>query len=842
MTMMGGSLGDATLGLRASLKELNKNLKTAQGKMKGAVGKMQGLANGLKLGAAGAGVAIAGIGVKAVASAAEFEKGMREVNTLVGGDESAFKQLQSDTLAFSKEMGLATDKAVPGLYQAISSGVPPENVFQFMEESARAAIGGSAELSDVIGVTTAILKGYGEEMTEAAKVQDLLQKTVQLGVTTMPELAANMGKVTPLAAALGVPIEELTGAMATLTGVTGNTAEVSTQLRATYQAFVKPTKEMGEALNAVAKDLKAQGKLTSGPLVDAWEDLDKQLKDSGKRYQALQKEQDELDTSTKEGKARYRELGQEIKNMAPGLKDLEEQFIKASAALGPSIVQTLGFQDALAMVAGTAEGDTAALGKMLGSVEAISAALALTGPQAETYTEKVEAMAEAGGAAQAAFDEMEKSTSRLWAKFKTTLSVELIKLGQKLLPIVTKVLTKDVMPAFERLTKWFSENEGNIKGWFKKVWAIASPILDGFKTGFKLIVDFLVNNKPVLFAIIAALGALIITSLGPVSLAMLAIFGLISAVGLLKKHWGTIVAFFKGLLDKVVGFFKTNWDKILAIIFPIPGIAILVVRNWGKIVGIVKGLLLKVVGLFRNNWKLILGVIFPVFGLAQLIIKHWGKIKEKVSEILGAVFGFFGDLWSDITGWFTSNPLTNLISDSWGKITEAVGGIFEDVWKTVGGWLDDIVGLADTAVSKIIGFFNGIGEGIAGAFRSGLNAVIKALNKALGVAAELVIKIKGALDKIPGPNPAGNFLLDVSAKLREGIPTLALGGIVDQPTLAMLGESGPEAVIPLPNAGMVGKGTTIIVEGPIYGFDDFAAKVQEAMLLGARRGRQDLLR
>ena len=765
MTMMGGSLGDATLGLRASLKEFNKNLKTAQGKMKGAVGKMQGLANGLKLGAGAAGVAVAGIGIKAVISATEFEKGMREVNTLIGGDESAFKQLQSDTLAFSKEMGLATDKAVPGLYQAISAGVPPENVFQFMEESAKAAIGGSAELSDVIGVTTSILKGYGEEMT---------------------------------------------GAMATLTGVTGNTAEVSTQLRATYQAFLKPTKEMGDAISTVAAKLEKQGKLVEGPLVDGWRnalaieekagdelsalgaqikaakagtgDYEAALGDMNKslatakgalagqktatkklrlKLKALKKSEDaseesvaaleasilaseqaeidakvsvdELKTSLGTFRAEggltstaVKELEAAYKAQEKAVKGAHKGTREAAAALGPAIVKTLGFQDALSQVAASAGGNTAELGKMLGSVEAISAALALTGPQAETYTEKVEAMSGAGGAAKAAFDEMEKSTSRLWAKFKTTLNVELIKLGQKLLPIVTKVLTDDVMPAFERLMAWFSDNEENIKGWFKKVWAIASPILDGFKT----IVDFLVNNKPVLFAIIAALGALIVTSLGPVSLAMLAIFGLISAVGLIKKHWDTIVGFFKGILDKVVGFFKTNWDKMLAIIFPIPGIAILVFRNWGKIV--------EVVNTIWNN------VYSTVTGWIDAIVEFVKELPGRIMEIIQKIPSMVGNVIKDIP----------VIGDAVGAVGGAVGGV-------VGG---------------VKGIFGG-----------------------------------------------------------------EHGGIVTGPTLALLGEAGPEAVIPLPNAGMVSNGTTIIVEGPIYGFDDFAAKVQEATLLGARRGRQDLL-
>ena len=66
------------------------------------------------------------------------------------------------------------------------------------------------------------------------------------------------------------------------------------------------------------------------------------------------------------------------------------------------------------------------------------------------------------------------------------------------------------------------------------------------------------------------------------------------------------------------------------------------------------------------------------------------------------------------------------------------------------------------------------------------------------------------------------------------IPSLAAGGIVTSPTLAMIGERGPEAVVPLGRGGA--GGITINILGPTYGFDDFEERVTEAIQDGVRRG------
>ena len=118
-----------------------------------------------------------------------------------------------------------------------------------LEIAAKAAKAGNAETSEAVKMLSAVTKGYGDTSAEAVgKAADLAFETVKLGQTSFPELASSMGAVIPLASTLKVSQEELFGAMATLTGVTGGTAEVTTQLKATMQGFMSPSTEMSEAL------------------------------------------------------------------------------------------------------------------------------------------------------------------------------------------------------------------------------------------------------------------------------------------------------------------------------------------------------------------------------------------------------------------------------------------------------------------------------------------------------------------------------------------------------------------------------------------------------------------
>jgi TP901 family phage tail tape measure protein len=194
--------------------------------------------------------AAAAIGGKALHSAVEFEKQMANVGTLLDGDvKSKMVSLGENVKNISKEMGISTEVLTDGLYNVISAFGETEESMKILEVASKGAAAGNATVTDAVNLLSAVTKGYGDTSVEAAnKASDLAFLAVKLGQTTFPELASAMGKVIPLASTMKVSQEELFGAMATLTGVTGGTAEVTTQLRSTLQAFLQPSKGMTEAL------------------------------------------------------------------------------------------------------------------------------------------------------------------------------------------------------------------------------------------------------------------------------------------------------------------------------------------------------------------------------------------------------------------------------------------------------------------------------------------------------------------------------------------------------------------------------------------------------------------
>ena len=70
----------------------------------------------------------------------------------------------------------------------------------------------------------------------------------------------------------------------------------------------------------------------------------------------------------------------------------------------------------------------------------------------------------------------------------------------------------------------------------------------------------------------------------------------------------------------------------------------------------------------------------------------------------------------------------------------------------------------------------------------------------------------------------------------DDIPGFARGGIVTGPTLARLGEAGPEAVVPLSGKVGMGGNLTILFQGDVYGGEDFGDRVRDAVDEATRRG------
>ena len=221
----------AIRGVRGQVKGLSGDAKLAAGNAARNVGKI----------AAGAAVAVAGIAIASGKMAADFQANMANVGTLLGSEGSdRVKALGEDVKRMSVETGKSLEDLTGGLYQVVSAFGDTADTSAILETAAKASTAGLATTEDAVNLLSAVTKGYGDTSAEAvAHASDLAFQTVKLGQTTFPELAGAMGKTIPLAATLGVNVNELFGEFATLTGVTGNTDEVATQLQGTLTGLVK---------------------------------------------------------------------------------------------------------------------------------------------------------------------------------------------------------------------------------------------------------------------------------------------------------------------------------------------------------------------------------------------------------------------------------------------------------------------------------------------------------------------------------------------------------------------------------------------------------------------------
>lgn len=212
------------------------------------------------------------------AESRSFGGAMAAANTMAGKSGDDFAKLKEQVAELSHEVPVARDELANGLYQVISNGVPEDNWITFLNKSARASVGGIADLGETVKVTSTIIKNYGLDWDAAGSIQDKIQLTAKNGVTSFEQLAQALPRVTSQASTLGVSIDELMATFSTLTGVSGNTAEVSTQLAAIFTALIKPSSEAAEMAQQMGIQFDAASIKAAGGMEQFLVSLDKSVK------------------------------------------------------------------------------------------------------------------------------------------------------------------------------------------------------------------------------------------------------------------------------------------------------------------------------------------------------------------------------------------------------------------------------------------------------------------------------------------------------------------------------------------------------------------------------------
>ena len=267
----------ATKQTAAQMDQLKNKAKGAQGQLDNTAGSAKGAgAAAAFLGKASKGAVP---GVAALGTALKAALGpIAVLTTAAGALTSAFSTLAQQDFAEAKVRSLGVDsekltKQLAGVsrelagqasvteltsaaYDVASAGfTDAAAAANILKAASQGATGGFSDINTVGDATTSVLNAYGLEADKAAKLVDGFIQTQNDGKIVIGQYAANIAKVAPVAAALGVPLEEVNAAVAQITAG-GQGAEVTFTALKTAFAQVAAGK-VGEEFKAFGVEINA---------------------------------------------------------------------------------------------------------------------------------------------------------------------------------------------------------------------------------------------------------------------------------------------------------------------------------------------------------------------------------------------------------------------------------------------------------------------------------------------------------------------------------------------------------------------------------------------------------
>lgn len=676
-----GTLGVATLDTSVDLTGLDKGLTDADSRSRtvfGGMGSAAGSAfaavgTAAVTGAAVAGAAVIGFGAKATTAFIDFQSGMNEVFTLMPGASAEAMGAMSDGVKdLARDFGVMPEEVIPALYQSLSAGVPPDNVFSFLETANKAAIGGVTDLETAVDGISSVVNAYGSDVMDAAHASDVMFTTVRLGKTDFGQLSASLFNVIPTASALGVSFEDVGAAMATVTAQGVPTSVATTQLR---QLLVELSKSGGKA--------------------------------------------------------------------ASTFEDMAGSSFKEFIASGGNV------QDALQLMEQAAADSGVGLQDMFGSVEAGNAALALTGANADTFSDALEEMQNAAGATDGAFEQMDGGLNRSIERMKAFGQTVLLDVGEALspligivlslaeaaLPKIQEVLNGTVIPAIQTVAGLFrsfflnlEEGMSPIDSFIEAIWDIApQPVLDAlvnlrdnifpaitewFQTSVQPIIDAVagfVSWKDVLIALGVAIGAAVlpvvislVTAIASFAAPIVAVIAIVAVLrNAWENNWG-------GIQDKL----KAAWaviQPVLAAVWEwlktnIP-IALETLRAWWvdtvwpaiqNAISVVWPIIQQI---FQALVAFVTDTIIPT--VTTLYTKWTQEWWPTIQTVLENTWTVIETIFTEVGRWINDNlvPWVQFLHDTWvdevwpaiQTALETVWEVIEPIWEAIRAWLEETI-------------------------------------------------------------------------------------------------------------------------------------------------------
>ena len=193
-------------------------------------------------------LAFAAIGAASAKMASDFESSMVKIETLVGRSAAEVERMERAVKQLAGETARAPNELAEAMFFITSAGLEGAAATDVLTASAKASAIGLGDTATIADLATSALNAYGAENLSAVKATDILTAAVREGKLQSDELAGSMGRVLPIASAMGVGFDEVGAAFAALSRTGTNASEAATQLRGILASILRPTKQSEEAM------------------------------------------------------------------------------------------------------------------------------------------------------------------------------------------------------------------------------------------------------------------------------------------------------------------------------------------------------------------------------------------------------------------------------------------------------------------------------------------------------------------------------------------------------------------------------------------------------------------
>ena len=359
------------------------------------------------------------------------------------------------------------------------------------------------------------------------------------------------------------------------------------------------------------------------------------------------------------------------------------------------------------------------------------------------------------------------------------------------------ISAEDVAEAFRIATSEGGRFYGGMEAQSKTLAGVWSTLSDTFK---QLLIDIGTKMIPVAKQAVDAINVLIEKTK--------VVFGWLQ-----QNQWvmylivGAIVG---ALIPALISFATTLITvTIPAIISAAAALAPFVIG--GAIIGgVVAGIIWVV-----QNWEMISAKATEIFQrIANFLTGIWTSITTEIQAVWNNIASFFVVIWDNISQKFSDagSAIQTIWSNTWNTIFNIVGPIWEKIKGAVGAGWSWITTKFTTATQPLANAWNTMWQAMGNVVTSAWEGVKNTIKNSLNW---IIDKINVVINSINKVTAAGASIIGIKAPQIGKIPLLAEGGIVKKPTMAIIGEAGPEAVVPLRQGGngIVGPNITINITG-----------------------------